>query len=221
ASSSTTDSVAAPPQEERVATLPPTSGIDSDSRAGGEGREAAVTASSPVDGERRAEYGQESGSGVWELATAQPRAGFLGAGEGEAMDEEEEEESLRKKGEREVPVATAPAEASESSEHKKEGTSGGCDASELLVDAMVFEPLPYRSAIEDGCTDVVVLCTRPEGSQVLGKKPSIYESRVVKKFFEQHDDPYTTSGISNFLQQLEHLRVYAEDALVLGEGSRT
>lgn len=33
-----------------------------------------------------------------------------------------------------------------------------------------------RSAIEDGCTDVVVLCTRPKGSQVLGKvrpvKPS-------------------------------------------------
>ncbi|CAB1111805.1 unnamed protein product [Ectocarpus sp. CCAP 1310/34] len=86
---------------------------------------------------------------------------------------------------------------------------------------MVFEPLPYRSAMEDGCTDVVVLCTRPEGSQVLGKKPSIYESRVVKKFFEQHDDPDTTSGISNYLQQLEHLRVYAEDALVLGEGSRT
>lgn len=27
----------------------------------------------------------------------------------------------------------------------------------------------FRSAIEDGCTDVVVLCTRPQGSQVLGK----------------------------------------------------
>ncbi|CAN0455257.1 unnamed protein product, partial [Ectocarpus sp. 12 AP-2014] len=207
--------------EERVATLPPTSGTDSDSRAGGEGREAAVTASSPVDGERREENGQESGSGVGELATARPQADFLGAGKGEAMEEEEEEESLRKEREREVPVAAAPAEASESSAGKKQGTSGGGDASELLVDAMVFEPLPYRSAIEDGCTDVVVLCTRPEGSQVLGKKPSIYESRVVKKFFEQHDDPDTTSGISNYLQQLEHLRVYAEDALVLGEGSRT
>lgn len=27
----------------------------------------------------------------------------------------------------------------------------------------------FRSAVDDGCTDVVVLCTRPEGSQVLGK----------------------------------------------------
>lgn len=36
------------------------------------------------------------------------------------------------------------------------------------------------------------------------KKPSIYESRVVKKFFEQHDDPDTTSGISNSLQQVQY-----------------
>eukprot|EP00903_Cladosiphon_okamuranus_P009684 g9214.t1 len=102
-----------------------------------------------------------------------------------------------------------------------EGSAGDSDSTELLVDAMVFEPLPYRSAIEDGCTDVVVLCTRPKGSQVLGKKPSIYETRVVKKFFEQHDDPVTTYGISDYVQKLRHLRVYAEDALVLGEGSRT
>ena len=135
----------------------------------------------------------------------------------------------------------------------------------------------------------------------LEQKPSIYETRVVKKFFEQHDDPATTCGISDYVQevnnmhtphhnaekaprpppalaphevrcgarlmpakavfffcqrtsmssaalimftdmntlqtlriirplvpipglvflQLRHLRVYAEDALVLGEGSRT
>lgn len=39
-------------------------------------------------------------------------------------------------------------------------------------------------------------------SNQIHKKPSIYESRVVKKFFEQHDDPDTTSGISNYLQQV-------------------
>lgn len=141
-SSLTADSVATPPQEERVATLPPTSGTDSDSRVGGEGREDVVTASSPVDGEGREEYGQGSGGGAGELATAQPPAGFLVTGKGEAV--EEEEESLQK-GEREVPVATAPADAVNSSAGKKEGTSGGGgDSSELLVDAMVFEPLPYR-----------------------------------------------------------------------------
>lgn len=30
-----------------------------------------------------------------------------------------------------------------------------------LVDAAVFEPVPFRSAVADGCTHVLVLCTRP------------------------------------------------------------
>lgn len=31
-----------------------------------------------------------------------------------------------------------------------------------LVDAAVFEPVPFRSAIADGCTHLLVLCTRPK-----------------------------------------------------------
>lgn len=34
------------------------------------------------------------------------------------------------------------------------------------------------------------------------KKPSIYETRVAKKFFEQHDDPSTTSEISDYVRQV-------------------
>jgi len=36
---------------------------------------------------------------------------------------------------------------------------------QLLVDAAVFEPVPFRSAIADGCTHVLVLCTRPLAQQ--------------------------------------------------------
>jgi hypothetical protein len=32
---------------------------------------------------------------------------------------------------------------------------------DCLVDAAVFEPVPVRSAIADGCTHVLALCTRP------------------------------------------------------------
>jgi len=39
------------------------------------------------------------------------------------------------------------------------------------------QPCFGRSAIEDGCTDVVVLCTRPKGSQVLGKVRPVERSR--------------------------------------------
>ncbi len=30
-----------------------------------------------------------------------------------------------------------------------------------LVDAAVFEPVPFRAAIADGCTHIVTLCSRP------------------------------------------------------------
>ena len=30
------------------------------------------------------------------------------------------------------------------------------------MDAAVFEAVPFRSAIADGCTHVLVLCTRPK-----------------------------------------------------------
>ena len=30
-----------------------------------------------------------------------------------------------------------------------------------LVDAAVFEPVPFRAAIADGCTHIVSLCSRP------------------------------------------------------------
>jgi hypothetical protein len=32
----------------------------------------------------------------------------------------------------------------------------------LLVDALIYEPMPYRSALEDGCTHVLVLRTWPD-----------------------------------------------------------
>ncbi len=37
-----------------------------------------------------------------------------------------------------------------------------CRRGHRLVDAAVFEPVPFRSAIADGCTHVLVLCTRPK-----------------------------------------------------------
>ena len=37
-----------------------------------------------------------------------------------------------------------------------------------LVDAAVFEPVPFRSAIADGCTHVLVLCTRPRRPRASG-----------------------------------------------------
>ncbi len=37
-----------------------------------------------------------------------------------------------------------------------------------LVDAAVFEPVPVASAVRDGCTHVMVLCTRPPAAAPTG-----------------------------------------------------
>lgn len=57
----------------------------------------------------------------------------------------EEEQRRRLEREREDRPATTPLDLTcESGASEEEGTAGGDDATELLVDAMVFEPLPYR-----------------------------------------------------------------------------
>jgi predicted patatin/cPLA2 family phospholipase len=41
--------------------------------------------------------------------------------------------------------------------------------SEPLADASIFEPLPYRSALQENCTDVIVLRTRADNVSVTAK----------------------------------------------------
>ncbi|CAM9219968.1 unnamed protein product [Discosporangium mesarthrocarpum] len=78
-----------------------------------------------------------------------------------------------------------------------------------------------RSAVKDGCTHVLVLATRPEGREVLGKKPGIYETRIASKFFQQHAEPAATSAVRDHMVELRHLRTYAEDMLTLAESMRS
>lgn len=50
---------------------------------------------------------------------------------------------------------------------------------DLLFDASIFEPLPYQSALKDGCTHVMVLASRPKGQ--LRKPPSRLEQFLLEK----------------------------------------
>jgi predicted acylesterase/phospholipase RssA len=47
-----------------------------------------------------------------------------------------------------------------------EGDAEAPSESEPMADALVFEPIPYRSAVEEGCTHVLTLRSRPDGSEV-------------------------------------------------------
>lgn len=54
---------------------------------------------------------------------------------------------------------------------------------ELFLDALLYEPIPYRSAVADGCSHVLVLLTRPEGT--LSGKTSLFERHVIARWI--HD----------------------------------
>ena len=85
-----------------------------------------------------------------------------------------------------------------------------------IADAFICEPLPYRSAIEEGATHVIVLRTRPDPSPVLGKGPGVFERYISRNFF----DKYQESQAQAWLIELQHHRLYAEDLLRLNEGAK-
>ena len=45
---------------------------------------------------------------------------------------------------------------------------------EPLADAMLFEPIPYRAALAEGATHVLVLRTRPDGVNLVRKQASTH-----------------------------------------------
>ena len=84
-----------------------------------------------------------------------------------------------------------------------------------LVDALMAEPIPYRSAAEDGATHIIVLRTRPDPSPILGKGPGIYEKIISRRFFAR----YAESEAANFMLNSTHHRVYAEDLVRMNDAS--
>lgn len=53
--------------------------------------------------------------------------------------------------------------------------------SEPLVDALVFEPIPYRSAVRDNCTHILVLRTTPDGVSIT-KRMSLAQKLIVNRY---------------------------------------
>lgn len=83
-------------------------------------------------------------------------------------------------------------------------------------DAFCFEPIPYRSAVEEGATHVLVLCSRPEGYE-MKTKPGIYESGVAPLYFHSHGH----SKVAEFFEQGGQQYIYAEDLLTLEQAKMT
>jgi hypothetical protein len=83
----------------------------------------------------------------------------------------------------------------------------------LYFDAFCFEPLPYRSAVDEGATHVLVLCSRPEGFQPKTKQ-GIYEKAIAPLYFLSHGQP----EVATFFERGGQQYIYAEDLLTLEHG---
>jgi len=111
-----------------------------------------------------------------------------------------------------------------SQQHKTEGSSGvpvTDEASdddtnlEPLADALIYEPLPYPSALKEGATHVVVLRTRPDGVDVTGKM-SVFQRLIMKRFFLRKNN---LPNIYRRMRRGLHKKVYAKSVLFLNEAA--
>jgi len=86
---------------------------------------------------------------------------------------------------------------------------------EPMADALVYEPLPYRSAIKEGATHVVMLRSRPDGADVTGKT-SVFEKLILHRFFRKKNK---LKHIYKYMRQHGHKKLYSKQVIELNEAS--
>uniref|UniRef100_A0A7S1V8H5 PNPLA domain-containing protein n=1 Tax=Grammatophora oceanica TaxID=210454 RepID=A0A7S1V8H5_9STRA len=87
---------------------------------------------------------------------------------------------------------------------------------EPLCDSLLFEPMGFHSALKEGATDVIVLRTRPDGTDVTGKS-SVPEKMILRRFFLRKNK---LRNIYKYMRRHGHKQRYAEDVLTLNEAAR-
>ncbi|EKX49152.1 hypothetical protein GUITHDRAFT_93499 [Guillardia theta CCMP2712] len=85
----------------------------------------------------------------------------------------------------------------------------------LLADAQLYEPIPFKSAVEDGFTHVLVLRTRPDQQDVVPKKSKMEEKMMDHFFLRRYQLPH----IYDYLVNQEHKKTYARDILALNHAA--
>lgn len=90
------------------------------------------------------------------------------------------------------------------------------DHFEPLADALLFEPLPFRSAVREGATHVVVLRSRPDGTDVTGKG-GIFEQLIFRRFFLRKN---RLPNMFHRLRMQLHKKIYAEGIIELNEAAK-
>ena len=84
---------------------------------------------------------------------------------------------------------------------------------EPLADALVYQPLPYRAAIAEGATHVLVLRSVPDGVDVSGKAGA-FDPPILHRFFMRKN---RLPDVYRYLRRRLHKRLYAEQVLELNK----
>lgn len=97
-------------------------------------------------------------------------------------------------------------------EYPHRGKTVMTPGSEPYSDALLFEPIPYRSAMiphGDNCTHAIILRTRGDGIRVTNKM-SMIEKLIMRRFFGRK---LQLPGLANWMLKQYHKLIYAEDIL--------
>lgn len=92
------------------------------------------------------------------------------------------------------------------------------DDYEPLADALVYAPIPYESAVSEGATHMIVLRSRPDGGDVIGKGGSVGEQLVWSRFFLRKNK---LPNIYRRLRNQIHKKLYAKSVLELNEAAHS
>ena len=85
---------------------------------------------------------------------------------------------------------------------------------EPMVDALVYEPIPYRTALELGATHVLVLRSYPDGTFLPKSLLGLFELVIAPKCL----DPYPATKAH--LATAGHSIIYAQDIVAINEAQR-
>ncbi len=87
---------------------------------------------------------------------------------------------------------------------------------EPLADALVYAPIPYEVATSEGATHMIVLRSKPDGGDVIGKGGSLGEKLVWSRFFLRKNK---LPRIYERLTKQLHKKLYAKNVLELNEAA--
>jgi predicted acylesterase/phospholipase RssA len=90
------------------------------------------------------------------------------------------------------------------------------DDYEPVADALIYAPIPYDVAHKEGATHMIVLRSKPDGGDVIGKGGSIGEKLVWSRFFLRKNK---LSKVYRRLRKQLHKRLYAKNILELNEAA--